>query len=203
MKQNINEKIQQEINEVINPIHYNWKDKTEKEVEELLKKFGKICRDETSVYRKEILSNLKLAEELLKIGEKYNKNSKILIELVSSLNNMIARYNLIVNDLIFNFLINQTKNKKVNFYVSLFITELDHFNNYDDKWGYILSIPNIAPKEKSINTFFRIINNNINNIPNNLKTEIIEIFEEYTKKENLHKSTVDKYVNLVQLLRKS
>jgi hypothetical protein len=202
MKRDINEIVEQEINEVINPLLTSWGKKTEKEVEDLLKKLGKICRDETSKFRNETLSNVNLAEELLKIGGNFKKNTTILVEIVSSINNMHERYKLIINENIFNFLLHQTKNKKVNFYVSLFITELPQFENYTDNWLYIMSIPNIAPKEKSINTFFRIISNKINSIPDKFKPEIVNIFEEYAKKENLHKSTVDKYKNLVQMLNK-
>lgn len=193
--------VQREINDVINPLLKSWDKKTEEEVEALLRQLGRIARDETSLLRNEALSNISLAEELVKIGEKYGKNTVVLREIVSSINNMYARYKLVINEEVFNFLMNQTKNKQINFYVSLFITELSQFEKYADKWAYIVSIPRIAPKSKSMNTFFRVISGKVNDIPNQLRLEIIKILEEHAKKENLHQSTVDKYLGLVKALK--
>jgi len=50
-------KFEKEFNDVISPLYYNWKDFTENELEILFKKFGNICRDETTVIKKVILSN--------------------------------------------------------------------------------------------------------------------------------------------------
>lgn len=197
MENKYQEKVDKEFIEVINPIRNNWNSFTEKELEILLKKFGSICRDETSLLRKRILSDYELAKALLEIGDKYNNNSKILIEIVSSINNMNKRYGLEITDDIFQFLITLTKNKKVNFYVSIFITELSQFESYNYKWDYIMSIPNIAPKEKSINTFYRIINDNINKLPDDYKTDAIKIFEKALHNSNLHETTINKYLKII------
>lgn len=197
MENKYQEKVDKEVIEIINPIHNNWDNFTEKELEILLKKFGNVCRDETSLLRKSILSDNELAKDLLEIGDKYNNNFKILIEIVSSINNMNKRYGLEITDDIFKFLITQTKNKKVNFYVSIFITELPQFVSYAHKWDYIMSIPNIAPKEKSINTFYRIINDNINNIPDRYKIDAIKIFDKTLLNSNLHETTVKKYSKII------
>ena len=114
---------------------------------------------------------------------------------------MYDRYDLEISDEIFNFLILQTKNKKVNFYVSIFINELPQFALYKDKREYVMSIPNIAPKDKSRGTFYRVINDNIDIIPNQLKMEIIKIFENYIDKSNLHPYTVTQYLELIQRLK--
>jgi len=147
--------------------------------------------------RKSTLSDSELSKALLEIGEKHNTNSKILIEIVSLIDNMKKRYNLEITDNIFQFLITQTKHKKVNFYVSIFITELPQFLNYDQKWEYIISIPDIAPKNKSINTFYRIITNNIDNIPKNYKIDAIKIFEKNIHNSNLHETTANKYLKII------
>lgn len=197
MENKYQEKIDKEIVEVINPIRNSWDSFAEKELEILLKKFGNICRDETSLLRKGILSDYQLAKTLLEIGNTYNSNYKILIEIVSSINNMNKRYKLEITDDIFQFLIVQTKNKKVNFYVSIFITELPQFANFDHKWEYIMSIPNIAPKDKSINTFYRIINENIDTIPENYKMDAIKIFDKTIHNSKLHEVTVNKYLKII------
>lgn len=197
MENKYQEKIDKEIVEVINPIRNNWRSFSEKELENLLKKFGNICRDETSLLRKSILSDYQLAKTLLEIGYNYNNNHKMLIEIVSSINNMNKRYGLNITDDIFQFLINQTKNKKVNFYVSIFITELPQFGSFDHKWDYVMSIPDIAPKEKSINTFYRIINENIDTIPEHYKMDAIKIFDKVLHNSTLHEVTVNKYLKII------
>ena len=201
MENKYQEKVDKEIIEVINPIRNHWNELTEKELEILLKKLVNICRDETSLLRKSILSDDELVKVLLKIGDKYDNNSKILIEIVSSINNMYRRYSLKITDSTFRFLINQTKNKKVNFYISIFITELPQFINYDHKWDYIMSIPNIAPKDKSLNTFYRVINDNINLIPDHYKINVIKIFEKALNNSNLHETTITKYLKIIADLR--
>lgn len=200
MENKYQKKIDKEILEVINPIRNNWNNFTEEELENLLKKFGNICRDETSVLRKDILSDDELLSSLIKIGNKYN-NPKILIEIVSSINNMIERYNLKITDKAFQFLLSQTKNRKVNFYVSIFITRLSQFADYEQKWDYIMSIPNIAPKKKSINTFYRVIKDNLNNIPNKFKPDIINILERHLDTPNLHETTIKKYLEIILQLK--
>ncbi|GHT71765.1 hypothetical protein AGMMS50239_41050 [Bacteroidia bacterium] len=200
MNNKYQEKIEKEITEVINPIYNNWNFILEKEMEVLLKKFGNICRDETSLLRKSILANNELVEILLKIGDKYYNNSKILIEIVSSIDNIHKRYDLEITDKVFQFLIAQTKNNKVNFYVSIFITELPLFVNYDHKWDYIMSIPKIAPMKKSINTFYRIISNNISSIPEIYKNNVIKIFKTVLDQSNLHEVTIKNYKKIINIL---
>jgi len=200
MKNKYQEKVNKEIIEVINPIRNNWNNFTDKELETLFKKFGNICRNETSLFRESALSDNELGNVLLEIGNKYNNNAKILVEIVSSIYNMKDRYGLEITDSIFQFLITQTKNKKVNFYVSLFITELSQFANYDQKWDYIMSIHSIAPKQKSINTFYHVITDNINNIPINCKIDAIKIFEKILNNSNFPESIVNKYLELIAKL---
>ena len=55
MKEKHIEKINREINEIIIPIMNDWSIFNEDDMQRLLKKFGNICRDETSVFRKKIL----------------------------------------------------------------------------------------------------------------------------------------------------
>lgn len=84
--------------------HFN-----EDDMQRLLKKFGNICRDETSVFRKKILSEEKLLDSLLEIGNKYKDNIHILIEIVSSIHNMHDRYGMRISDKAFEFLLTHTK----------------------------------------------------------------------------------------------
>lgn len=192
---------EKELDEIIIPLSNKWEHLEEKELEVLLKKFSKICREETSLLRKEVLSENKLSDILLKIGNRYNDNDKILIEIVSSINNMYARYDLKITDDIFEFLLEQTNNTKVNFFVSIFITELPQFRFYENNLQYIMSIPSIAPKKKSINTFYRVISENMDNIPKKEKINAAKLFEAFLNKNpNLHESTIKKYSIIIEKL---
>jgi hypothetical protein len=196
------EEFEKELEEVINPLQNNWNNLSENDLESLLKKFGKITRDETSQLRKEVLSEGAIAKTLLGIANKYYNNSKMLTEIISSIDNMHNRYGLEITNDIFEFLAEQTKNKKVNFYVSIFITSLPQFEKYKYKWDYILSIPDIAPKKKSINTFYSVINNNVEDMPNKDKTNVIKIFEAFLNDNpNLHKTTIEKYSSMINKLK--
>ena len=198
MKEKHIEKINREINETIIPIMNDWSIFNEDDMQRLLKKFGNICRDETSVFRKKILSEEKLLDSLLEIGNKYKDNTHILIEIVSSIHNMHDRYGMRISDKAFEFLLTHTKNRKVNFYISIFITQLPQFEFYKDKWEYIMSIPNIAPREKSISTFYNIINKNIDNLPTKYKPDIVAYFEKVISKYTLHISNIEKYQELIK-----
>lgn len=200
MKEKHIEKINREINETIIPIMNDWIIFNEDDMQRLLKKFGNICRDETSVFRKKILSEEKLLDSLLEIGNKYKDNTHILIEIVSSIHNMHDRYGMRISDKAFEFLLTHTKNRKVNFYISIFITQLPQFEFYKDKWEYIMSIPNIAPREKSISTFYNIINKNIDNLPTKYKPDIVAYFEKVISKYTLHISNIEKYQELIKKL---
>ncbi|MCO6514904.1 MAG: hypothetical protein J6589_10655, partial [Snodgrassella sp.] len=84
---------------------------------------------------------------------------------------------------------NELKNvKKIDYYVSLFITNFPQFYMEDKKWDYILSILNISPKAKSERNFYieikKILNRN-ECIPNNYLDKFIASFEKmYNKAKN-------------------
>lgn len=110
---------------------------------------------------------------------------------------MRGRYDLEITDEIFQFLVAQTNNKKVNFYVSIFITELSQFANYAHKWDYVMSIPSIAPRGKSINTFYRVVSKNLSSFPESRKYAAIKVFEKALCNSNLHEATVNKYLDII------
>lgn len=195
------DKINSEVINVIHPIRDRWDEFTEYELEILLLKFGDICRDETSKMRVHILTDKKLVRALLEIGQKYKNNSKILIEIISSFHNMRERYKLEITNAIFDFAVSCISNRKVNFYVSIFIIELPQFENYKYKWKYVLSIPKIAPRKKSINTFYRYINKHLDCIPNDFKSEIIKVLNNALNVYGLHETTIRKYKDIIEKVR--
>ncbi len=196
------EEFEKELEEIIIPLKNNWETLSEKELDNLLSKFGKITRNETSQLRKKVLSESDTANTLLNIGLKYHSNNKILIEIISSINNMHSRYNLKITNDIFAFLLEQTKNKKVNFYISIFITELAQFKKYEKRYEYIISIPQIAPKKKSINTFYRVVNDNINDMSQEYKMSAIKTFETFLDNNpEIHETSREKYSVMISKLK--
>ena len=69
-----------------------------------------------------------------------------------------------------------------------------------DSHEYIMSIPNIAPREKSILTFYNIINKNIDNLPSKYKPVIVAYFKKVISKYTLHISNIEKYQELIKKL---
>ncbi len=77
----------------------------------------------------------------------------MLINIISSIENMVWRYKLYPSDKVFNFFKEATTLKKVNYYVSLNISSFPQYNSWEERWDYLISTPNISPKKKSIENF--------------------------------------------------
>ncbi len=196
------ELIYKEMKSLIDDLQYHWKEKTEKEVEYLCKEMDKISRGENAWFRKDALSDPDLPKELLRIGDVFNNNHIVLEGIISYIHNMFTRYGLIISDDIYGFLLKNIKNKKVAYSLITFITDVPQFNHYEYKWEYILSIPNIAPKKKSILFFHRIINKRFTEIPEALKSNVIKIFQDYLDKNpDLHEYTKEEYEEIIKKLQ--
>ncbi|EAB8590785.1 hypothetical protein DUR31_23845 [Salmonella enterica subsp. enterica serovar Indiana] len=72
---------------------------------------------------------------------------------------MVVRYGLPPSDDLYELFFSLRNRKKVNYYISLFILHFPQSESCDFRWDYILSIPDIAPKEKSKKNFYSIIKN--------------------------------------------
>ena len=196
------ELIYKEMKSLIDDLQYHWREKTEKEVEDLCKKMSNIARGENSWFRRDALSDPGLPEELLHIGDAFNNNPVVLEGIISYIHNMFTRYGLIISDDIYEFLLKNLKNKKVAYYLITFITDVPQFEEYEHKWEYILSIPNIAPKKKSILFFSRIIKDVFEKIPETIKKDVIKIFQDYLDKNpDLHEYTKKEYREIIQKLK--
>jgi hypothetical protein len=94
------------------------------------------------------------------------------------------------------------KNKRIQFVIANQLPLLSEFDNCENKWEYILSIPKIPPKKASIDTFYRIINQQINKVPAHFRYDIIKILETHINGSNLHIVVYDYYTNLINQLKK-
>ena len=100
-----------------------------------------------------VLTDSSLITSVFEIGKVYQNNLKLLINVISSLGNIVCRYEVTPSSEMFIFFKECTKKKKVNYYVSLYISSFPQYSNWDDRWNFLLSMPQIAPKKKSILNF--------------------------------------------------
>lgn len=131
----------------------NWKAYDETQLEELIEEFEKFPRKEYSLNYIPVLTDSSLITSVFEIGKVYQNNLKLLINVISSLGNIVCRYEVTPSSEMFIFFKECTKKKKVNYYVSLYISSFPQYSNWDDRWNSLLSMPQIAPKKKSILNF--------------------------------------------------
>ncbi|MWP61196.1 MULTISPECIES: hypothetical protein [unclassified Gilliamella] len=154
----------------------------------LISDLEKLTRKEYSLYYKKFFTDISLAEQLIQLYKNENLNKETIINIVSCIGNMIERYSLPPLNDFFDFFNELKTIKKIDYYVSLFITEFPQFYKDNKKWDYLLSILNISPKAKSERNFYieikKILNRN-ESIPNNYIDLFIASFEEmYNKAKN-------------------
>jgi len=184
-----------------NDIH-NWKSFNELELREIIKQFEKIPREEVSKFYKPYFTD-DLVDNLLRIGEANKKDTDILCNLISILGNIIVRYKVEATNKIFDFFIQSSHVKKVNYYVSLFICYLPQFKVWENKWDYIISIPTIAPKKRSKDNFFLEVKKLINNgeeIPDEYKSKIRSLLNSFIEENNLSNHTKNEYMEILNLI---
>jgi len=182
---------------------YNWNSYTEGEVAMLLRDFEKYPREEYSEFYITVFSDNLLAEKIVEIAATYSDNTSILCNIISSLGNMIVRYRLIATDEIFNLFVKSTINKKANYFVSLFILSFPQYQYWNNKWEYLISIPTIAPKNKSILNFHTEVKKLVKNdasIPLPVKNSIIAILSSYIKTKNISDYSKSAYQNTIDQL---
>lgn len=103
---------------------YLWKSYNEEDLEKITSAFEKFPRKEFSTFYIPILTDTLLAEHLVAIGKTFSTNTCMLINIISSIGNMVWRYKLHPTDKIFEFFKEAASHKKVNYYVSL---NISHF----------------------------------------------------------------------------
>ena len=182
MSENIPFKIKKKINDIrlLQVEIKNWKMKTKIEVVNILKLFEKTPRDEMSLYYSPYFKDDKFAEELLQIALNYSDNEKILLNIISILGNMILRYQLEESTEIYKFILSNAYKKGLAGYVSIYLPRLKHFKYYPDKWKYFMSMQKMTPKKIAHQNLVHIINQNIQNVPEEYKKEVISFFTNKT-----------------------
>lgn len=180
MNNKVNSKIQKKIDNIVNlkTEIENWKKYSAEEVFGLIKEFEKTPRDEGSNFFNDHFNDIKFSNILLDISETYSDNYKMIINIVSSLGNMMWRYKLPETERIFNFFIENYQRKGVGPYIAIYLPEMKKFEEFPDKWEYFMSIRKMTPKKLAETKFFDVIKDKLQDIPTDYKPEIITFLEE-------------------------
>ena len=176
----MNRKIQKKINylnELKNKINL-WNDKSEEELAYLIKEFEKMTRAEISSYFFPYFKDDSFAEILFEIASKYSENKKITLNIISSLCNMVLRYDLQETKAIYNFVLENANKKNLAGYVSIYLPNLKGFKEHPNKWQYFVSLKKMSPKKIAHQNLVKIIERNIDDIPSEYKQEIMDFLHE-------------------------
>lgn len=175
----------------------NWQQLSEQELETYIREFEKIPRAEVSTFYTPVLSDSQLGDILVAIGQQFPANSKLLINVVSALGNMVLRYGLTPTDAMFDLLVAASGNKKVNFYVALHMSVFPQYQSWSKRWEYLLSVPEIAPRKKAFVVFYDTVKRQLEkHDPMTLKVKqaIIKKIQSRLDDEDLHPYVKEEYL---------
>ena len=178
--QNINPKIQDKINKIIylQDEIKKWEEKDEFEIENLMKNFEKMTRIEGSVFYTKYFTDEEFANILLVIARKYPDNKSIIKDIITALGMMITRYKLNGTEEMYTFMFEYSSQKGISAYVSIYLSSLTGFEKHPNQWEYYISMRKMTPKKIAQQKLVGIIEQNINNIPEQYKGEIIHFLKE-------------------------
>lgn len=178
--QNINPKIQDKINKIIylQDEIKKWEEKDEFEIENLIKNFEKMTRIEGSVFYTKYFTDEEFANILLVIARKYPGNKSIIIDIITALGMMITRYKLNETEEMYTLMLEYSSQKGISAYVAIYLPFLTGFEKHPNHWEYYMSIRKMTPKKIAQQKLVGIIEQNINNIPEQYKGEIIHFLKE-------------------------
>lgn len=178
--QNINPKIQDKINKIIylQDEIKKWEEKDEFEIENLMKNFEKMTRIEGSVFYTKYFTDEEFANILLAIARKYPDNKSIIKDIITALGMMITRYNLNEIEEMYTLMPEYSSQKGISAYVSIYLPSLTGFEKHPNQWEYYMSMRKMTPKKIAQQKLVGIIEQNINNIPEQYKGQIIHFLKE-------------------------
>ncbi|WP_375199428.1 hypothetical protein [Bacillus sp. RS11] len=175
----------------------------------LIKTIEKATRLETGSPISEFLSNPDFIQKLINVGYRYESDEKVVEQVLWSLGQISDRVFWSMRQLyaefeadtqnIYNFFLQfvNHKNNKIRLAVAAGLVKLPQFEEYSNKWNYIISIASIPPKIKSMRLFRWVVKGNIKNIPNEFKYPICKILKEYLYEINLDIDTQKLYKEII------
>ena len=155
-----------------------WEEKDEFEIENLMKNFEKMTRIEGSVFYTKYFTDEEFANILLVIARKYPDNKSIIKDIITALGMMITRYNLNEIEEMYTLMFEYSSQKGISAYVAIYLPSLTGFEKHPNQWEYYMSMRKMTPKKIAQQKLVGIIEQNINNIPEQYKGEIIHFIKE-------------------------
>lgn len=162
----------------------NYETLSEDEIFILLQKFEKTTRDEMSCYFESYFTDEDFAAVLLQIAKNYRENKKVQIFVISSLGNMINRYNLKETEEIYGYFKNAMFTKEISVYVAIYFPHFKRFQEEENKWDYYIKIAKMSPKKIAESTFLSLVSEYIEEIPDRYKEEVIQFLITKQEKAN-------------------
>jgi len=125
---------------------------------------------------------------IVEIGNRFVENDKILENVIAVLHFVVSRPSKAKMLTIYEFMFRHKEHahKRIRRLIANTIPFFTEFDAYNEKWEYITAIPKIAPKRDSINIFRWVLEDKVEQIPSELKPEIIAVFDKYIEKFNLY-----------------
>jgi len=175
----------------------------------LIKTIEKATRLETGSPISEFLSNPDFIQKLINVGYRYESDEMVVEQVLWSLGQISDRVFWSMRQLydefeadtqnIYNFFLQfvNHKNNKIRLAVAAGLVKLPQFDEYSNKWNYIISMASIPPKIKSMRLFRWVVKGNIKNIPNEFKYPICKILKEYLYETNLDIDTQKLYKEII------
>lgn len=158
---------------------------------------------EYTTLRSDFFSDLNNIDRIIKIGYKFSESEKILFQILTTLGFCVQRFG--QSDIrIFDFIVNHVKNtnNKIRMAIARFLPSTVQFDKYDEKWNFILLIPQIPPKKDSGIYFYHALLKRYDQIPEQYKDRIITLLQGYLDKQSLDADTANKFTDLINMICK-
>lgn len=155
---------------------FSWRELDQEHLFSAIKEFEKAPRREVAVYYNDLFNDPKLAKTLLDIYSSHKDNTNLTVLIVSTIGNILQRYNLPETDEIYSFMLENAYKKYVGPYVAIFLPRMEHFAEYSDRWKYFMDVKEMAPRKVAHSSFETIIDLFYNKIPKEYKNEAKDYF---------------------------
>jgi hypothetical protein len=159
---------------------------SEEDALDISKRLEKQVRSEWGVCSDVFFRMPSVINFVIELGNRFEGNDKILENVISILHHSALRPSKMKTPLMYDFMLKHKdcKPNRAKRLIADTIPYFAEFDDYDKKWEYIMAIPKIAPKKDSRNVFRRVLENKSEQIPDELKPQIIAVLDNIIEKYN-------------------
>jgi hypothetical protein len=175
---------------------------SEEDGEKISRKLMLEAAGEFTKARDDFFSNFENIDQIIKMGYKFRGNDKIVFQVITALGFSVQSYGQASSVGIFDYMIGHlnNKNKKVKMAIARFLPSMIQFDEYEEKWEYIISIPQIPPKMDSRVYFCHALHKRYDQIPEQIKNRVIENLQAYLSKQKLDIDTAKRISDLISAI---